>query len=340
MTSNRRTIYTLAVLAAVLITISGVSVYLLGGPGVNSPRQAEAMTSKRLEALKVSLEAATEYVNTGKDEEASAILEKLAQEYPTEPLVWEQLSEVRLHMGRVDEAYAMILKTIDLGRDTRDLEFNAGLVATGLDKIDEAIIHLQQACRLAPTDIQAPLYLANLYRKTNEIPKAQQQLLHILDINKNEPMAWGGLAQIAFLEDKRELAEQYLAKARELAPEFPTWQVLEAKLLRRRGKPEAAITMLCALGPEVRYSQEVVNEVAQCWALMSLPLKAAQEHADFLNQKPDALASAISASRFFLMGGDREQAESWLAYAVRLAPEAKEVQDLAKQFEPPTPDQP
>jgi len=298
------------------------------------------MTSKRLEALRISLEAATEYVNAGKDEEASAILEKLAREYPNEPLVWEQLSEVRLHEGRVDEAYAMILKAIDLGHDTRDLEFNAGLLAAGLNRIDEAIIHMEQACRLAPTDIQAPLYLANLYRKTNEIPKAQQQLLHVLDINKNEPMAWGGLAQLAFLEDKRDLAEQYLGKARALAPGFATWQVLEAKLLRRRGKPEAAITLLSALGPNVRYSQEVVSEVAQCWALMSLPLKAAQEHADFLNRKPDALASAISASSFFLMGGDRAQAESWLAYAQRLAPEAKEVQDLAKQFEPPAQDQP
>ena len=340
MTSDRRTIYALATLAAVLLTISGASVYLLGGPAVNSPKQAAAMTSKRLEALSASLEAATQYVNAGKDEEASTILEKLAQEYPDEPLVWEQLSEVRLHQGRVDEAYAMILKTIDLGRSTRDLEFNAGLLALGLNKIDEAIIHLEQACRLAPTDIQAPLYLANLYRKTNEIPKAQQQLLHILDIDKTVHEAWGGMAQIAFLEDKRDLAEQYLAKARALAPGFATWQVLEAKLLRRRAKPEAAITLLSALGPDVRYTQEVVDEVAQCWALMSLPLKAAQEHANFLNRKPDALASAISASRFFLMGGDRAQAESWLAYAQRLAPEAKEVEDLARQFAPPAPDQP
>jgi len=34
MTSNHRTVYTLAVLAAVLLTISGVSIFLLGGPGV------------------------------------------------------------------------------------------------------------------------------------------------------------------------------------------------------------------------------------------------------------------------------------------------------------------
>ena len=68
---------------------------------------------------------------------------------------------------------------------------------------------------------------------------------------------------------------------------------------------------------------------------MGLPLKAAQEHVDYLNMQPKALPSAIAAARFFLMGGDREQAQSWLAYAQRLDADAPDVQNLARQFEPP-----
>jgi predicted Zn-dependent protease len=336
MSSDRRTILTLSALGVLLLAVSGAAVWIMSSSREAAIQRAEAMTTARLEALQAGLEAAAEYVNTEHDEEASVILEKLAEEFPDEALVWQQLSEVRLHQGRDAEAYGMIQTVIDLGQDSRDLRFNAGVVAMRLGTIDEAIMHLQQACRLAPTDIQAPLYLANVYRKVNENAKAQAQLLHIIDIDKTEHHAWGGLAQIAFVENKLDLAEQHLAKARELAPQFSTWQVLQAKILRRRGKPEAAITLLSALGPATRYQQEVVDEVAQCWALMGLPLKAAREHVDNLNRNPEALASAISASRYFLMAGERDEAHSWLVFAQQLDADAPEVQGLARQFEEST----
>ncbi|GEM_PF-2433980 len=332
MSSDRRTIFTLAVLAAVLLVGSGLTVWLLGGPPINSPQQAAAKTTERLAAMNAGLEAAAQYVNTEHDEEAATILEKLAEEFADEPLVWEQLAEVRLHQGRDAEAYEMFQKVIDLGRDNRDVRFNAGIVAARLNRTDEAIIHLQQACRLAPRDIQAPLYLANLYRKTHENTKAQAQLLHVIDIDPTIHEAWGGLAQIAYIENNLDLAEQHLAKARQLAPQFATWQVLQAKILRRRGKPEAAITLLSALPPASRYQQEVVDEVAQCWGMMLMPLKAAQEHVDYLNRQPDALASAIAAARYFLQAGERDQANSWLVYAQKIDAQAPQVLALAKQL--------
>jgi len=334
MTSQRRTIVTLLSLAVLLLAITGSAVWMLGGGLASGPRKAAARQTARLEALKAGLEAAAQYVAGDKDAQASIILEKLAQEYPKEPLVWQQLSEVRLHQGREAEAYEMMKTVIDLGHGDHGVCFNAGVIAAKLDRVDEAIIHLQEACRLAPGDVQAPLYLANLYRKTHENTKAQEQLLRVIQIDDTQHLAWGGLAQIAFVENKLDLAEQHLARARNLAPQFATWQILQAKVLRRRGKPDSAITLLAALGPE-RYQQEVVDEIAQCWALMGLPLKAAREHVDYLNRRTEALPSAIAASRFFLMAGERTEAESWWRYAQRLSPESPEVQALSRQFEEP-----
>lgn len=336
MPADRRTILTLSILALLLLAVSGVTIWLMGSAKETAAAKAQALTTARLEALQAGLEAAAQYVNTDHDEEASVILEKLAEEFPDEALVWEQLSEVRLHQGRDAEAYAMIQAVIELGRDNRNLRFNAGVVAMRLDRVDEAIVHLQHACRLAPTDIQAPLYLANVYRKVNENAKAQAQLLRVIDINPDEHHAWGGLAQIAFVENKLDLAEQHLAKARVLAPQFTTWQVLQAKILRRRGKPEAAITLLSALAPAARHQQEVVDEVAQCWAMMLMPLKAAQEHVDNLNRNPQALSSAIAASRYFLSAGERDEARSWYLFALQLDATAPEVLALGRQFEEST----
>ncbi len=332
MSSDRRTIFTLAVLAVALLVGSGLGVWLLGRPVLNDPQQAGANTTQRLAALQAGLEAAAQYVNTEHDEQAATILEKLAKEFPDEPQVWQQLAEVRLHQGRQADAYAIYTKVIDLGVDSRDIRFNAGLIAARLDRIDEAIIHLQQARRLAPTDVQAPLYLASLYRKTNEIAKAQAELLHVIDIDKDIHEAWGGLAQIAFIENKLELAEQHLAKARTLAPQFTTWQVLEAKILRRRGKPEAAITLLSALPEQARYQQEVVDEIGQCWGMLLMPRKAAETHVEYLNRRPESLSSAVAAARFFELAGDHDGALSWLAFAQRLDAAAPEVEALARQL--------
>lgn len=332
MTADRRTIFSLASLALLLLAVTAVAVLVLGGPRLNTPQQAAAKTTERLAAMNAGLEAAAQYVNTEHDEEAATILKKLSEEFPDEPLVWQQLAEVCLHQGRDAEAYGAFQKVIDLGRDNRDVRFNAGIVAARLNKTDEAIIHLQQACRIAPRDVQAPLYLANLYRKTHENTKAQAQLLHVINIDPTIHEAWGGLAQIAYVENKLDLAEQHLAKARELAPQFVTWQVLQAKILRRRGKPEAAITLLSALPPASRYQQEVVDEVAQCWGMMLMPLRAAQEHVDYLNRQPDALASAVAAAHYFLQAGERDQAKSWLVYAQKIDAQSPQVQALAKQL--------
>lgn len=329
---SQRTILALSSLAVVLLLVAGATIWLLGGGIAGGPRRAAATQTQRLEALKAALEAAAQYIASEQDEQASIILEKLAEEFPGDLNVLSQLAELRLYQGREDEAYAHYRTLIVNRKADRGVHFNAGLVAARLDRVEEAIVHLQEACRLDPTDVQAPLYLANLYRKTLENTKAQEQLLRVIRLDESQHLAWGGLAQIAFVENKLDLAEQHLARARQLAPQFVTWQVLEAKVLRRRGRPERALTLLSALG-DGRYQQEVVDEMAQCWALMGSPLKAAQEHVDYLNRKADALPSAIAASRFFLMGGEREQAESWMRYAQRLDAQSPEVAALVKQFE-------
>ncbi len=330
-TPSQRTIMTLSSLAVVLMIVCTATVWLLNGGAGGGPRRAAAGESERLAALRAGLEAAAEYVASDRDEQAAIILEKLAQEYPKEPLVWQQFAEVRLHQGRAEEAYAMFQTVIELGRSDRGVRINAGVLASSLNRLDEAILHLQEACRLDPTDVQAPLYLANLYRKTHENARAQEQLLKVIHLDEAQHLAWGGLAQIAFVENKLDLAEQHLARARALEPRFATWRILEAKILRRRGKPDAAITLLAALG-EDRYQQEVVDEIAQCWALLGSPRKAAQEHVDFLNRRTDALPSAIAAARYFLMAGERAEAESWMRYALRLSPDSPEAQALEKQL--------
>ena len=334
---NRRAVWGMAALGAALLVCGIAAVAVLnrtqGGPSDAAGATSDATATEALDALAASLDAAAQYVNADREDEAAKILEAAAEKFPDEPQVLRQLYEVRLHQSRTADAYAIIQDLIaTFDRQDAELRFNAGVVANMLGKTDESIVHFQKAAELDPTNPKHPLYLAQMLIKTHEYTQAQTHLLRCIHLDPTIHQAWGTLAEINLIENQLDMAEQNLGRARKLAPEFPKWRLLEAKVLRRRGKPEEAVTLLSALPDRERYTQDVVDEIAQCWALMGSPARAAQEHVNFLNRVPDAWESAVAAARYFLVADDPDRARQWTAYAQRLAPEDAEVKRLVEQL--------
>lgn len=335
--NSPRSLYLMAGLAVAIVVISVAAVVVINrSSSSTNVKAAEAGvdSAKAFEALSAGLESAARYVNADKLEEADALLAGLASRFPEEPLVWSQYYELRLHQGRTEDAYKMMQRLIDLGEgEDFGLRLNAGIVASQIGNIADAINHLQTATRIEPGDKQAPLYLANLYRKVHDLPAAKECLLRVIVLDDSIHQAWGGLAQIAFLENQLDMAQQHLEKARKLEPGFPTWIILQAKVHRRRGQPDQAITLLTSLPEAHRWQQEVVDEIAQSWGLLSNPLKAANEHVAHLDRHPDAWTSATAAARFFIIAEDLDSARSWATYARRLKPDEPEVRSLIERLE-------
>ena len=297
-------------------------------------KDAEATTVSH-QKIDESLEAAASYVSADRLGEAEKILEELIKVAPKNPAVLRQLYELRLFQGRYQDAYATIRSLLDIDSDDPEQYFNAGTIAFKIGKLTQAEVHYQQAATMDVTNPKYPLYLAQTQVKLHEYSEAKINLLKVINLNGSVHEAFGTLAEIALIENKLDIAAQDIERARTVAPNFLKWRIIEAKIIRRKGKPEEALQRLNAItDPKIRLLSEVVDEKAVCWAMLGEPEKAAQEYVNQVNAFPDAWLAAVHASEYFMIAGNEQKGKVWYLYAKGKAPEgAHEVVDLAKRFE-------
>lgn len=281
-----------------------------------------------------SLDAAASYVNADRLGEAERILEELIKSVPKNPAVLRQLYELRLFQRRYEDAYATIRALLEIDSDDPEQYFNAGTIAFKIGKLMQAAAHYQQATTMDVTNPKYPLYLAQTQVKLHEYSEAKINLLKVINLNGSVHEAFGTLAEIALIENKLDIAEQDIERARTVAPNFLRWRIIEAKIIRRKGKPEEALQRLNAItDPKVRLLSEVVDEKAACWAMLGEPEKAAREYVDQVNAFPDAWLAAVHASEYYMIAGNEQKGKVWYLYAKGKAPEgANEIADLAKRF--------
>jgi len=281
-----------------------------------------------------ALDAASQYVNADRPGEAAKILESLHAKHPRHPRVLQQLYELRLFEDRTEEAYDLVSRLLDVGTDDPEQYWMAGTLAFQLDKFGQAASHYDKARSLDRTNPKYPLYLAQAHIRQHEYEKAKVELLRVIHLDGRVHEAYGNLAEIALIENKLDLAEQHLARARELEPDYFKWRVLESRILRRQGDPEEALRRLNAIADDrLQYHDSVVSERAQCWALLGEPEKAARAFVDQVNAYPQAWRSAVKAAEYYLIAEDETRARTWFNYAKKRAPaEAPEIDSLARRF--------
>jgi len=299
----------------------------------SNPDQSPTSSPLTHKKLDEALAAASQYLNTDKMGEAEKILEALQKDNPENTAVLRQLYELRLFQQNYQAAYTIIRKILDLGSTDPETYFNAGTIAFNIGKITQAAAHYQQAATLDTTNPKYPLYLAQMQVKLHEYTKAKVNLLKVINLNGSIHEAFGTLAQIALLENKLDTAQQNIDRARTIAPDFFKWRLIEAKILRRKGNPEEALARLNAItDPKFLLLTELVEEKAQCWAMLNQPVNAAKEYINQLNQYPDAWHSALQAAKYFFIAGDETKGKLWYIYAEKRAPaDAREILDFKKQ---------
>ncbi len=354
----------IAIIAVVTLAATAIVGWKMGWFGTTSPTSAEAgggadrvnpglatpNIDVKQQKIDAALDAAGQYVNTDKLGEAEKILEALLADNPRNRDLLRQIYESRLFQKDYPKAYTAIRALLENGSTDPDQFFNAGTIAFELENYTQAEAHYQQAALLdtrrvavnkqahpdstASLNPKYPLYLAQTQIKIHQYEDAKIQLLKVLQIDPSVHEAFGTMAEIALIQNKLDIAAQNVARARQIAPNFLLWRILDAKIIRRQNDPKEALQRLNAItAPNFHLRTDVVDEKAKCWAMLGQPEKAAQQYVDQLNTFPDAWLSAVRASEYFSIAGNDTQAQLWYFYARERAPEGTQaVTDLAKRF--------
>jgi predicted Zn-dependent protease len=177
-----------------------------------------------------------------------------------------------------------------------------------------------------PSDWRHPLYLAQVQVKLGKLAEAKKHLLMTVNLKDDVAIAWGTLGEVALRENQLELALQHIARARALDPRDMLWRLVEARALKRKGKPEEALQVLSGASDNDLLQQGVVTTMVECYGLLQRPLDAAKLYAKLSDLLGDRGDFALEAARWFTRAGDNASARKYAQHAQYLGvAEAKEL---------------
>lgn len=285
-------------------------------------RSADAAAGAKVDAI---LNSVIELLRRGERGQAETVLRSALQTYPEEPRLYVSLAEVLAGDRRADEAYAMYEKALACGPRDGPTEFAAGTAASMAGKLDRAEEHYQAARQRNPSDYQATLFLAQVQIKQEKLTEAAANLVIAAKLNPDAGVVWGSLADLELRQNKNSLALQHAQQARALEPRVALWRLLEARALKREGRPEEALQSLLAMDATERRTPAVTSLMAECYGLLKKPADAAAMYVALVTADGADGASALQAAMWLEKAGDKTGALKWAKHAEMLAvPGAKE----------------
>lgn len=292
-------------------------------PQAPDPHRAPAPgDGARIDAV---LNSAQALVRDGELSKADAVLTSAIGQYPTEPRLYLSRAELLVSQKQPGEAYSMYEKALAIGPREGPIEFDAGTVASMAGRLDRAVEHYQAAQRAMPRDHRPALYLAQVQLKLRRTEEAKANLVLAGTLNPDVAIIWGTLADVELAENKSGLALQHVAKARQLEPRVTLWRLLEARALKRDGRPEEALQTLIGVDDAEKRSGPVVTLMAECYGMLNRPKDAAVLLVDAAGAASEDGALALQAALWLERAGDLPKAGEWAQRAKLLgAPGAEE----------------
>jgi tetratricopeptide (TPR) repeat protein len=288
-----------AVGAAVVLSLRSAPQQANGEPGPAT--RAGAAPEQAIAAV---LSSADEYIRTGENGKAEAILQAALREHVEEPRLYVKYAQLLAGQKRLEESYALYVKALACGPRDAPTEFAAGTLANMCGKLDAAEAHYAAAQSAEPSDWRAPLFLAQVQVKLDNTEEAKKNLLIAANLKPDTAIAWGTLAELALREDKTSIALQHIAKAREIEPRVTAWRVVEARTLKRQGKAEQALGLLVGLDEAQRREPGVMQVMAECFGMLQRPGDAAAMYMQSSDSEPTRGDWAFEAALWLERAGD------------------------------------
>lgn len=309
----------LATLLAVLVLLAAVILSILTISGRSEPSLASgALTQQKVspaEATEAILVSAQQHVRTGDYGQAAAILEEAVKTYADQQALRIALAESYVALNRPLDAYEQFVAALAIGPRDASTEFAAGTMARMSNRFDLALEHYSAAQNAEKSNPTYPLYLAQMQRKMDQTEDAKVSLLRVVALQPENAIAWGSLADIALAENKIDLALQHVARARELEPRVGAWRLIEARALKRQGKPEQALLVLDGLSDPDRLELHNVRLIAECNAMLGKRQEAVACVVDASRARPGDADLALEAAIWLYNAGDKDAARTFATRA-------------------------
>ena len=283
-------------------------------------------------AVEAILSSAQSYRRQGELGKANAVLAGAVREYADEQALRLEYATLLVEHRQTDAAYEQYVAALAIGPRALEIEFAAGTVANMAGKPDRALEHYQAAQTADKTNPTYALYLAQIQLKLDQADAAKASLLRAANLDPNLAGAWGTLAEVALRENNISLALQHVAKARKLEPVSLAWRLVECRALARSGDPAKGVDLLVGLPDAQRFQSAVLQQIGECYGLLSHPADAAAVYAKASDASPANADLAYETARWFERAKDTPKAKKFAERAAGLGnkPAAELVTRLTK----------
>lgn len=159
--------------------------------------------------------AVKELIKKGEWQQAASKLKELIAEQPESEHLWFELGQLYLNTGEISQAESAFSKAQTLSPNQTFIHIHTTAILNELaEKFDQAESDYLSLTEQYPLNIDIKFSLAELYITTQQFPKAEQVLQHVVELDPNHPSAWFELAKVSIWSgDAQTAIDDYLVKA-------------------------------------------------------------------------------------------------------------------------------
>ena len=240
--------------------------------------------------------------------------EDIANRYPNNDAAQMLFGQILLNDHQYQAAYSQMIKSLAIRPHQPEVELLAGTIAHDLKQDNLAEIHYRNAVQLDPANPRIRMHLAQLYFDRKDYNVAASIALDILQRDSSSHQACAMLADILVekgdirhaIETFQTAIEKTPAKDHELRSIYIR---KKAALHRRLNEPTLSLQALRQLDPKETTTTEVIEEIAQSWALLGRPEQAAEVYDDAAALNPTNWQFSAGAARWYINAGDKPNAQ-------------------------------
>jgi tetratricopeptide (TPR) repeat protein len=200
----------------------GISRKLQGKPG-----EAAGFFGQAVERNPKDLTSINEYIfalAAAKDTtKAKKVLDETVAKEPKNPLLWDMVGRFELASGKLPEAEAAFLKSIELAPEFTAPYYELGVIYAAQKKFPEAEVRLAKVIEKNDKNIGAHTLLGMVLNSEGKIDAANKEYRKVLTLSPKHPLAANNLASnLADGGGNLDEALKFAQIAREAAPEDPS----------------------------------------------------------------------------------------------------------------------
>lgn len=306
------------VIAAGLITVGGIVWMAIGSGGGRDPDMPIRETTESHRSIGAVLESSLEYMNVGEFDKAQVILAEATRQHPEDQDLRVAYAKALVALEKPGAAYEQMEAALAIGPRRHELEFLAGTCASSAQRLDRALEHFSMAQTGDLTAVNYPIYLGQVQRQLGLNDKAKVSFLRAVNMDPENAIARGSLADMYLSENKVAMAKQQIEFARKLEPKAASWRIIEARILKRDSEPEQALLVLQGMSEQDKLTLPALRLTAECYGMLSKPKAAAEIYARAVDAKPRHPQVAFEAALWYERAGDAEKARSFAERAAML----------------------